>query len=1550
MDSENVNRQSVAGFELLGEVTFPTGFLFAETEVGGLSGLAYDAVGDIFYALSDDRSQINPARFYTLDIDLSDGALDDGGVTFTGVTTLTDFSGQPFAPDTVDPEGIALTPNGTFLIASEGDANALIPPFVNEFSLAGGALGELPVPDRYLPTTDQTTGIRNNLAFESLTITPDGQFGYTAVENALFQDGPASTLDNGSLSRILQYDLDTQDVVGEFVYEVDPIPVAPVPADSFSDNGLVELLALDNNGTLLALERSFAVGIGNTIRLYEVQTQGALDVSNTDDLFREDPLEDDGEILPPGPFEIDPTVGKRLLLDVEADLGVDPDNLEALSFGPTLPDGSPSLIFASDNNFNPNGQVTQFIALGLDLTETPVVLPVVETPLTIDEPDAPTPIQGDSDDPAIWVNPHSAAESVVIATLKDGGLATFDLEGNVLQTILDAEFGEIRYNNVDLVYGFELGGEPVDLAVVSDRENDTLALFEIDPETRQLTDITAPNTLETIFGVDDGSATAYGLATYTSPVSGDSFAFVTQRDGDQVAQVQLLDNGDGTVAAEVVRTLQLPVPTGDPEDSQSEGIVVDQELGFLYVALEEEVGILRFSAEVDGGDEFTVVRPIESPELVPDIEGLTLYYGPEGTGYLIANSQGDSSYAVYRREGFNEFLGSFAIGENGPIDQANESDGLDVINLPLGDAFPNGLLVVQDGANDPQNVVEDDEELENNSTNFKFVPFDDVANAFPEPLPIAPDSYDPRNPEAHSLINGIASGDTTQTSTVLWARSTFPGEVTFEYSTSADFSTLDGTAMATVTDIFQPVTVEVEGLDPGTEYFYRVTDAAGDSEVGVFQTSAPLGEFAGLRFGATGDWRGELAPYPGISNADVADLEFFVALGDTIYADFDTPALPQEQAETLAEFRIRHDEVYSERFGLNTLADLRASTSILATIDDHEVINDFAGGATISSDDEGTDGANRFLNAFPDDDPNILQNDSTLFENGLQAFQEYNPIREEFYGDTGDERTAFERELYRHNTYGSDAATFVLDNRSFRDEALDNPDVTSLSIDLATGTDPVTAFTNFVVNEVIPFEVAAFDASRTLLGEAQLTDLLTDLQAAQDDGITWKFVVVPEPFQGLGPLLGPSDRFDGYLAERTQIVEFIEDNNIDNVVFIAADIHGTIVNNVTYQETPGGPQRPTSIFEVTTGSLAFDAPFGQTVAGGAAAAGFLSPEEFAFYETLPAIADPATFSQDDFLTTLLNDTALTPFGLDPLGLDNNLPGTEGLIDAELLQGRYVAAHTYGWTQFDVDPFTQELTVTTYGIEFYSEEEIRSGDPAIVDEILAREPVIVSQFVVTPQNFEPIAPSPVLGTSGDDLIFAGDSTSFTGIEDVVFTGAGLDEVDIVLGSDEETGGNRVNTGSDDDVISVSSRDRVSGSTGNDLFDAELSLGNNRMSGGAGDDDFVLGGNRDRALGGDGADTFEILAFASQNIIAGGADADTFFLLPNGAVPESAPNHQILDFEVGTDIISFGIGITTADVVVGADGNNATLSIFDLELATFSGVSQANLQSTVDSAFA
>ncbi len=146
------------------------------------------------------------------------------------------------------------------------------------------------------------------------------------------------------------------------------------------------------------------------------------------------------------------------------------------------------------------------------------------------------------------------------------------------------------------------------------------------------------------------------------------------------------------------------------------------------------------------------VKALGGNHLTDDVEGLTIYYGKDGTGYLLASSQGDNTFVAYTREGNNEYVGNFAVGSNGAIDSVQESDGADVINVPLGPNFPFGLFVTQDGDNEPAKLVQDDDELENVNSNFKLVPWENIANAFPTPLNIDTTSYDPRNPVAQPKL------------------------------------------------------------------------------------------------------------------------------------------------------------------------------------------------------------------------------------------------------------------------------------------------------------------------------------------------------------------------------------------------------------------------------------------------------------------------------------------------------------------------------------------------------------------------------------------------------------------------------------------------------------------------------------------------------------------------------------------------------------------------------------------------------------------------------
>jgi hypothetical protein len=353
---------SIASLELIGQGIIPTKTQFQGTEIGGLSGITYDPKSNKYYAISDDRSTINPARFYTLDIDLTSGSLNSSNIKFTNVTNLSQSDGSVFAANSLDPEGIALLGNSIF-VSSEGEvsSNRIVNPFINRFNLINGQQIEaLPIDDKFIPTpaiipTNQ--GIRNNLGFESLTITSNQKYLFSATENALVQDGNEANLTEGSSSRILKYDLTTREPVAEYLYQTEAVFSDSNPPGGFKTNGLVELLALDDNGNcFLSLERAFAGGVGNSVKLYESCIGNATNIANIASLTAN------------GTTGIT-SVKKRLLLDLDT-LGLKLDNLEGITFGSNLADGRRSLIVISDNNFS-SSQETQFLAFAVNPTSVP---------------------------------------------------------------------------------------------------------------------------------------------------------------------------------------------------------------------------------------------------------------------------------------------------------------------------------------------------------------------------------------------------------------------------------------------------------------------------------------------------------------------------------------------------------------------------------------------------------------------------------------------------------------------------------------------------------------------------------------------------------------------------------------------------------------------------------------------------------------------------------------------------------------------------------------------------------------------------------------------------------------------------------------------------------------------------------------------------------------------------------------------------------------------------------------------------------------------------
>nr|WP_245589636.1 phytase [Amycolatopsis balhimycina] len=346
--------------------------------------------------------------------------------------------------------------------------------------------------------------------------------------------------------------------------------------------------------------------------------------------------------------------------------------------------------------------------------------PVAQTQAFVDDAGA-SPANADADDPAIWVHPRDPGRSVVIGTLKEGGLAAFDLDGHTLQLVPAGPKG--RFNNVDVVG---------DLAVVSDRGRDRIRVYRIDPDgAHVLTDVTDPAAAP-VFSAPgssesevDSQRTAYGLAAGRDPRTGVRWVAVTRRHETRVALLRLVDRPGGTVGTAPVATVDLPasfrLPDGKTwapcekpgEGPQLEGSVLDGRV--LYTA-QEDVGIWRIPLTPGGFGRPELIDRVRSygvpqrwdpatGECVPDgadpgFGGRWLTADAEGLaladGTLFASSQGDSRFVVYGHR-----TRDLRIVAGRGTDSVEHSDGSAITTASLGRRFPHGLLVVHDGERRP---------------------------------------------------------------------------------------------------------------------------------------------------------------------------------------------------------------------------------------------------------------------------------------------------------------------------------------------------------------------------------------------------------------------------------------------------------------------------------------------------------------------------------------------------------------------------------------------------------------------------------------------------------------------------------------------------------------------------------------------------------------------------------------------------------------------------------------------------------------------------------
>jgi len=293
------------------------------------------------------------------------------------------------------------------------------------------------------------------------------------------------------------------------------------------------------------------------------------------------------------------------------------------------------------------------------------------------------PVKYDTDDPAIWVNKTDPAKSLVIGTDKDadGALYVYNLQGKIVPDKVVR--GLKRPNNVDLAYGLMLSGKPTDIAVVSERITHKLRIFSL-PDMRPL-----DNGGIEMFKGETGAEyrDLMGIAIYTA-ADGKMYAIAGRKNGPKTGgylwQYLLSDDGTGHVKATLERKFGLY--SGKKE---IESIAVDNELKHIYYS-DEQVGVRQYDAEPDKGDKQLTLFGTTGFKV--DHEGISIYKLTDSTGYILVSDQGANRFQIFSREGSKQNPYEHKLLKVVNV-AARQSDGSDVVNVPLNDTFKHGLFV-----------------------------------------------------------------------------------------------------------------------------------------------------------------------------------------------------------------------------------------------------------------------------------------------------------------------------------------------------------------------------------------------------------------------------------------------------------------------------------------------------------------------------------------------------------------------------------------------------------------------------------------------------------------------------------------------------------------------------------------------------------------------------------------------------------------------------------------------------------------------------------------
>lgn len=356
----SLSGRNIQGLKFIGEYNLPHKMQFEGTTVGGLSSIDYVPEEDLYYLICDDRSDINPARFYTAKIGLTENGIDT--VYMTAVQTLLQANGQPFpnrkqdSLRTPDPEALRYNPmDQTFVWSSEGERvvrpgrKLLADPFIAIASKDGKITDTFSLPHN-LRMSEGEKGPRQNGVLEGLSFANNYKTLFVSVEEPLYEDGSRAGLnDTTGWIRIIKYDVESRKPIAQYAYQIDPVVQEPISRGAFIVNGVPDILAI-NDHQLLVTERSFSTGrLTCNVRVYLADLADAEDIAGISSLAQRPPQK---------------PIRKRLLLNMDT-LKRWVDNVEGATFGPVLPNGKRSVLFVTDDNFA-SFEKTQFFLFEIE--------------------------------------------------------------------------------------------------------------------------------------------------------------------------------------------------------------------------------------------------------------------------------------------------------------------------------------------------------------------------------------------------------------------------------------------------------------------------------------------------------------------------------------------------------------------------------------------------------------------------------------------------------------------------------------------------------------------------------------------------------------------------------------------------------------------------------------------------------------------------------------------------------------------------------------------------------------------------------------------------------------------------------------------------------------------------------------------------------------------------------------------------------------------------------------------------------------------------------